>query len=81
VTRLVDLPAERAFLTPKGDRESRSMKMRQLRTLNEFTAAYFREHPDEIDDYLTEIFADFAEDNDTGALLAALRVIVRVRES
>jgi DNA-binding phage protein len=51
------------------------MKMRKLRTLNEFTEAYFREHPDEIDDYLTEIFADFAEDNDTGALLAALRVI------
>ena len=53
--------------------------MRKLRTLNEFTEAYFRKHPDEIDDYLTEIFADFAEDNDTGALLAALRVIARVR--
>jgi DNA-binding phage protein len=36
------------------------MKMRKLRTLNEFTEAYFRERPDEIDDYLTEIFADFA---------------------
>jgi HTH-type transcriptional regulator / antitoxin HigA len=53
--------------------------MRKLRTLSEFTEAYLRDRPDEIDDYLTEIFADFAEDNDTGALLVALRAIARVR--
>ncbi|MEY4519985.1 MAG: hypothetical protein RLZZ499_2585 [Cyanobacteriota bacterium] len=53
--------------------------MRKLKTLDEFTDRYFRDHPDEIDDYLTEIFQDFAEDNDTGALLAALRTIARVR--
>jgi HTH-type transcriptional regulator / antitoxin HigA len=53
--------------------------MRKLRTLDEFTARYFREHPDEIDDYLTEIFQDFAEDNDTGTLLASLRMIARAR--
>jgi HTH-type transcriptional regulator / antitoxin HigA len=53
--------------------------MRKLRTLDEFTDRYFRDHPDEIDDYLTDIFQDFAEDNDTGALLAALRIIARVR--
>jgi HTH-type transcriptional regulator / antitoxin HigA len=53
--------------------------MRKLRTLDEFTEGYFRAHPDEIDDYLTEIFQDFAEDNDTGALFSALRVIARVR--
>lgn len=53
--------------------------MRQLRTLDEFTEDYFRDHPDEIDDYLTEIFQDFAEDNDTGTLLASLRVVARVR--
>jgi HTH-type transcriptional regulator / antitoxin HigA len=53
--------------------------MRKLRTLDEFTDRYFRDHPDEIDDYLTEIFQDFAEDNDTGALLTALRTIARVR--
>jgi probable addiction module antidote protein len=51
----------------------------KLRTLDEFAEGYFRDHPDEIDDYLTEIFQDFAEDNDTGALLAALRVIARIR--
>jgi HTH-type transcriptional regulator / antitoxin HigA len=53
--------------------------VRQLRTLDEFAEGYFRDRPDEIDDYLTEIFQDFAEDNDTGALLAALRIIARVR--
>jgi HTH-type transcriptional regulator / antitoxin HigA len=53
--------------------------MRKLRTLDEFTESYFRAHPDEIDEYLTEIFQDFAEDRDTGALLTGLRVIARVR--
>jgi HTH-type transcriptional regulator / antitoxin HigA len=53
--------------------------MRKLRTLDEVTEGYFRAHPEEIDDYLTEIFQDFAEDNDTGILLASLRVIARVR--
>lgn len=53
--------------------------MRKLRTLDEFTEGYFRDHPDEIDEYLTEIFQDYAEDNDIGALLASLRVIARVR--
>jgi DNA-binding phage protein len=52
--------------------------MRKLRTLNEVTEAHFRERPEEIDDYLTEIFQDFAEDNDTGVLLASLRVLDRV---
>jgi probable addiction module antidote protein len=53
--------------------------MRKLRTLDEFTEGYFRDRPDEIDDYITEIFQDFAEDNDTGTLLASLRIIARVR--
>jgi probable addiction module antidote protein len=53
--------------------------MRKLRTLEEATEVYFRDHPEEIDDYLTEIFQDFAEDNDTGILLASLRVLARVR--
>jgi probable addiction module antidote protein len=53
--------------------------VRTLRTLDEFTEGYFRDHPEEVDDYLMEIFQDFAEDNDTGALLASLRVVARVR--
>jgi DNA-binding phage protein len=46
--------------------------MRKLRTLNEVMEQYFRDHPDEINDYLVEIFQDYAEDHDTGALLASL---------
>jgi HTH-type transcriptional regulator / antitoxin HigA len=53
--------------------------MRQLRTLDEVTEQYFRDHPDEIDDYLAEIFEAYAEDNDTGALLVSLRVLARVQ--
>jgi HTH-type transcriptional regulator / antitoxin HigA len=53
--------------------------MGQMRTLDEFTDQYFRDRPDEIDDYLAEIFQEFAEDNDTGALLVSLRVIARVQ--
>jgi DNA-binding phage protein len=60
---------------------SKSIKpMRKLRTLDEVTEAYFRDRPEEIDDYLKEIFQDFAEDNDTGVLLASLRVLARVRD-
>jgi DNA-binding phage protein len=54
--------------------------MRKLRTLDEVTEAYFRDHPEEIDDYLTEIFQDFAEDNDTGILIGSLHVLARVRD-
>ena len=54
--------------------------MKKFRTLDEFEEEYFRKHPEEIDDYLTEIFREYAEDNDSGALLACLRVVVCVRE-
>jgi probable addiction module antidote protein len=47
--------------------------------LDELTEQYFRNHPEEIDDYLTEIFQDYAEDNDSSALLASLRILARVR--
>ena len=32
-----------------------------------------------IDDFLTEIFADYAQDGDSATLLSALRVIARVK--
>jgi HTH-type transcriptional regulator / antitoxin HigA len=53
--------------------------MRKMRTVDEVTEKYFRDHPEEIDDYLAEIFQEFSEDNDTGALLASLRVLARVQ--
>ena len=52
---------------------ARNMKpMRKLRTLDEVTEQYFRDHPEEIDDYLTEILQEFSEDNDIELLLASL---------
>lgn len=55
--------------------------MRKFRTLDQFEQEYFLKHPEEIDDYLTEIFQEYSENNDSGALLASLRVVVRVQES
>jgi HTH-type transcriptional regulator / antitoxin HigA len=52
--------------------------MRQLRTLDKVTEQYFRDHPEEIDDYLAEIFQAYAEDNDSGTLLASLRILALV---
>jgi hypothetical protein len=53
--------------------------MRKLRTLEEGTEGYFHDHPEEIDDYLTEIFQDFSEENDTHILLSSLRVLTHDR--
>ncbi len=53
--------------------------MRKFRTLDEFEEEYFRKHPEEIDDYLTEIFQEYLLDNDSGALLASLRIIAQVK--
>jgi HTH-type transcriptional regulator / antitoxin HigA len=55
------------------------MPKRQYRTLENITVEYFMERPEEIDDYLTEIFADYAEDGDDAVLLSQLRVIAQVK--
>ena len=53
--------------------------MPSYRTLDQLEEAYFRDHPEEIGPYLTEIFAAFAEDGQSAALLASLRTIARVK--
>ncbi len=53
--------------------------MTEYRTLFDVSVEYFNEHPEEIEDFLTEIFADYAQVGDSAALLSALRVIVRVK--
>jgi probable addiction module antidote protein len=40
---------------------------------------YFRRHPEEIDEFITIIFDEYAKDGDTGALLASLRTVSRVK--
>lgn len=53
--------------------------MPNYRTLDHLEEDYFREHPDEIGPYLSELFEVFAKYNDAGALLASLRTVARVK--
>ena len=53
--------------------------MRNYRTIDDVTEEYFREHPDGIDDYITELFEEYAQDRDTATLLSSLRIISRVK--
>ena len=53
--------------------------MSEYRTLGEVTEEYLREHPEEIEDFLTENFEEYAEDGDSAALLSALRIVARVK--
>jgi probable addiction module antidote protein len=53
--------------------------MRNYRTIGEVKEKYLRNHPEEIDDYLTVLFDDYAESGDTAALLSSLRVVGRVK--
>ena len=53
--------------------------MRKYRTLSNITEEYYLDNPDEIDGFLKITFEEYAEDNDTGALLSALRIISRVK--
>jgi HTH-type transcriptional regulator / antitoxin HigA len=53
--------------------------MTNYRTLNQVTEDYFIQHPEEIDDFITEIFTDYAQDSDSATLLSALRIVARVK--
>lgn len=53
--------------------------MRHFPTLDDIEEQYFRDHPDEIEPYLSEIFEEYAQDGNSAALLASLRVIARVK--
>lgn len=54
--------------------------MTTLRTLEEFGKAYFATHPDEIDSWIVEAYAEFREDHDREALQACLRLIEKFRQ-
>ena len=53
--------------------------MRTYRTLDAIEEEYLTNHPEEIDDYLNEIFAEYAKDGNSTALFSSLRVIARVK--
>jgi probable addiction module antidote protein len=53
--------------------------MRHFSTIDEFTEEYLRDHPDEVDDYITIIFDEYAQGGDIAALLSSLRVVSRIK--
>jgi len=53
--------------------------MTDYRTLDEVSVEYFDQHSEEIDDFLQEIFADYAVDGNSAVLLSALRIVARVK--
>ncbi len=53
--------------------------MTNYRTFADVTVEYFTHHPEEIDVFLHEIFADYAEDGDSASLLSALRILAQVK--
>jgi probable addiction module antidote protein len=55
------------------------LTMRNYRTIAEVEEGYLRAHPEEIDDYVTILFDEYAQSGDTAALLASLRVVGRVK--
>jgi probable addiction module antidote protein len=53
--------------------------MNIYRSIGEVEEQYLRDHPDEVDDYITVLFDEYAESGDTAALLSSLRVVSRVK--
>lgn len=53
--------------------------MRQLRNLDDLEDDYFCQNPDEIEEYISIIFDEYAQDGDLGALLASLRSVARAQ--
>ena len=48
-------------------------------TFDDTVVNYFKEHPEEIDDFVTEIFDDYVKDGETAVLLSSLRIVARVK--
>jgi HTH-type transcriptional regulator / antitoxin HigA len=53
--------------------------MSEYRSLNEISSEYFERHPEEIDEFIHEIFAEYAQEGDSSVLLSTLRVVARVK--
>ena len=53
--------------------------MSKYRTIGEVEEEYLRNHPNEVDDYISVLFDEYAESGDTASLMASLRVVSRVK--
>lgn len=54
-------------------------KKRSYRAFRDVEEDYFRDNPEEVALYIDEIFDEYAEDGNSSALLASLRVIAKVQ--
>ena len=50
-----------------------------MRKFTDMLEEYYREHPEEIDEFLEVQFEEYAKDGELGALLSALRLVSRVK--
>ncbi|TAN48985.1 MAG: putative addiction module antidote protein [Methylococcaceae bacterium] len=53
--------------------------MSNYRTIGEVEEQYLHDHPEEIDDYITVLFDEYAESGDTAVLLSSLRAVGRIK--
>lgn len=53
--------------------------MRNYRTFGDLEEGYLRDHPEEVDDYITILFDEYAQSGDAAALFSSLRVVSRVK--
>ncbi|MEY2831934.1 MAG: hypothetical protein RLZZ574_1192 [Cyanobacteriota bacterium] len=53
--------------------------MKKYRSIKEVEEEYFRDHPDEIDDYITILFDEYAESGDTASVLSSLHLVSRIK--
>jgi probable addiction module antidote protein len=53
--------------------------MSNYRTIGEVEEEYLRTHPEEVDDYISVLFDEYAESGDTASLMTSLRVVSRVK--
>lgn len=50
-----------------------------MRTIDDITEEYLRDHPDEVDEYIIELFDEYAEEGDLSILLMNLRILCRLK--
>lgn len=53
--------------------------MKNYRTFVALEEGYLRDHPEEVDEYLTILFEEYAQSGNTAALLSSLRIVSRVK--
>ncbi|MBX3059342.1 MAG: hypothetical protein KF770_22965 [Anaerolineae bacterium] len=55
--------------------------MSDYRTLDEISVEYLVQRPEELQDFVAEIFAEYAQDGDSVALVSALQIVARAVET